>query len=210
MARAYEGGLIMKRRRTKAEMEIARLSEKVVKAKENNNEVALKAVKKELKKHNSICGAVIASGNKICLEEPMEGRNRCEKHLNLQNAQHLQPLAPFKHGLKSSNFMAHLTEDEKEFYYGTMNEYAENYELDQLNLLALDRLLVNYLKARRLENYHTEKGTFESANAYIDFELRVQRWLETLGLNRKNTEKNQIDSNKMNSIAFLMMDDTEE
>src|SRR5690606_13379832 len=130
-------------------------------------------------------------------------------HQNKQNQKHLQPLAPFKHGLKSSNFMAHLRQDEKEFYYGTMKEYANKYELDQLNLMALDRMIVSYLKARRLEDFHAEQGTFEKANATADFELRAQRWLETLGLNRKNTEKNTIESNKTNSIAFLMMGNEE-
>lgn len=194
-----------RKRRTKEEMEIVRLEERTKQAKESNNELALKEVKKDLKKHPSICGAIKATG-KICLENPEEGKARCSAHLNKQNQQFLQPLGPMKHGLKSSNFMAHLREDEKEFYYGTMQEYAEKYELDQLNLMALDRMIVSYLKARRLEDYHTEQGTFEKANSTVDFELRAQRWLETLGLNRKNTEKNTIESNKTNSIALLMMD----
>lgn len=197
------------KKRTELEMEIERLAERTKEAKESKNELALKEVKRELRKNPSICGAIKGRG-KICLEEPEEGKTRCPVHQNKQNQKHLQPLAPFKHGLKSSNFMAHLREDEKDFYYGTMKEYAEKYELDQLNLMALDRMVVSYLKARRLEDFHAEQGTFEKANATVDFELRAQRWLETLGLNRKNTEKNTIESNKTNSIAFLMMDNENE
>lgn len=195
------------KRRTKEEIEFDKLAQELVEAKESNNEEALKEVKKKLKNQPSICGAVITASNKFCRETPEEGKSRCEKHLNSQNQQYLEPLAPFKHGLRSSNFMAHLTEDEKAFYVGTMQDYAEKYELDQLNLMALDRMIVSFLKAKRLEDFHAGQGTFETPHSTVDFDLRAQRWLETLGLNRKNTVKNDIDTTRGNSIAFLMMDE---
>lgn len=199
-----------RKRRTKEEIEFDKLAQELVEAKESNNEEALKEVKKKLKSQPSICGAIITGSNKFCRELPEEGKSRCEKHLNLANQQYLEPLAPFKHGLRSSNFMAHLTEDEKAFYVGTMQDYAEKYELDQLNLMALDRMIISFLKAKRLEDFHASQGTFETPHSTVDFDLRAQRWLETLGLNRKNTMKNDIDSNRNSSLAFLLMDDKEE
>ena len=199
-----------RKRRTKEEIEFDKLAQELTEAKESNNELALKEVKKKLKGLPSICGAVITASNRFCREAPEKGKNRCSKHLNSLNQQHLEPLAPFKHGLRSSNFMAHLTEDEKAFYVGTMQEYAEKFELDQLNLMALDRMIVSFLKAKRLEDFHAGQGTFETPHSTVDFDLRAQRWLETLGLNRKNTVKNDIDTTRGNSIAFLMMDSPEE
>ncbi|WP_026591423.1 hypothetical protein [Bacillus sp. UNC437CL72CviS29] len=89
----------------------------------------------------------------------------------------------YVHGIYVKDFVADLTEEEKQWYRETFDHYNEKYELDKLDLETLDLALINLIKARR-KNANMKYAVNEKVSM-ADFESRYIRLIDELGLSRK-------------------------
>ncbi|WP_459501102.1 HGGxSTG domain-containing protein [Bacillus sp. C1] len=161
-----------------------------------DNEELIKVFKRDLKVSATICGAVQKTG-KICARKPVihedgstngrcvwhgsgskgatteEGREKAMANLN--------PKAATIHGIYSKDFRNTLTKEEVELYNYFVDYFCEHYEVDPFNLSLVDRYAMNYIKVGRLDS----TKFLSDSQSYNDPEIKLIRYIETLGLNNK-------------------------
>lgn len=156
---------------------------------------------KELKENPEICGAFIRSEGTICIERPYvaeDGRtnNRCWTHggastgpisaMVVQSAQSkLHPKAYQVYAINMERFR--FTAAENIFYIDTMNEYINEYNLDTVNIILLDRALRNFFMNGRKEMAQANETVPESRSNQ-DFDTKALRYFQALGFDRKFTQ----------------------
>lgn len=181
---------------------------------EKSRKARAEKIRKELGKIDLICGAIMKDG-KICTEPPAEGGNngRCAKHGGLSTGaktpegraralSNLNPRANLIHGLYSRFTM---TKEEMEFYESMMNHYIEEYDLDPINILALDRALRNFILNQRKEIAEAGEMLDES-QTYNDYDTKFMRWVQVLAFDRKFNLSKEHKDNNSGGIALLFMD----
>lgn len=107
-----------------------------------------------------------------------EGKARSLANLNRGGSHN------YIHGIYSKNFREEWTEEEQAFYDDTYKYYTDNYELEPMDEIQLDRFLVNSIKAMRVDSVGMKYATNLKVSM-VDFEGKAIRLAETLGLNRK-------------------------
>ncbi|MGH0485308.1 HGGxSTG domain-containing protein [Bacillus mycoides] len=175
------------------------------------------AIKTKLKGEASICGA-IKGNNTVCTHSPTNEKNlRCKVHGGKstgakteegkqRSMKNLDAGRKPIHGIYSAKFMDEWTQEEKDFYNNTMRYYKDNYELEPLDEIQLDRLLINSIKAMRVDSV----GMNYAINLKVslaDFEGKAIRLSETLGLNRKyrKSRENSDNPNTVNLNSLFDM-----
>ncbi|PEA21235.1 hypothetical protein CON40_10730 [Bacillus cereus] len=175
------------------------------------------AIKEKLQKEESICGAICGSG-RVCTQPPTNEKNfRCRMHggrstgattkegkkvrdTNLKKG-HERTI----HGIYSRKFLEEWTEEEQAFYDNTWSYYKENYDLEPLDEVALDRFLINSIKAMRVDSVGMNYAT-NLRVSLVDFEGKAIRQAETLGLNRKY-RKSRDNSDNPNEVNYAFLFD---
>lgn len=203
--------------------ELAQVVRDAEKAKAEGNEEQLKELKKKLKKQATICGAVMGN-SKVCHRKPYVKEDnttngRCAVHAGKATGaktpegrakalSKLNPKATLVHGAYSKDFKSNLTHEEVEFYNQTMDWFFDNYETDTnpVNLTLLDRFIINFLKQVRKDSVDFLSET----QSYNDFEVKMIRFAETLGLNRKFTESKENKNNNNGVDLSLLFGDSNE
>ncbi|EJQ14086.1 hypothetical protein CN941_30175 [Bacillus cereus] len=176
--------------------------------------------KEKLQKEESICGAICGSG-KVCTQPPTNEKNfRCRMHggrstgakteegKKVRDANLKKGHEKTIHGIYSRKFLEEWTEEEQAFYDNTWSYYKENYDLEPLDEVALDRFLVNSIKAMRVDSVGMNYATNLKVSL-VDFEGKAIRQAETLGLNRKY-RKSRDNSDNPNEMSILSLFDIDE
>lgn len=211
----------MSNKRSKLAKELQELLEQT---ENETDKEQLNKLKSKLKKEATICGAMQGNG-KICVRAPYireDGStvNRCRVHGGKQTGQkteegrkrslaNLNPKARLVTGIYSKDFKDMLTQEEVDFYNKTMDWFFEEYEefTDPVNLSMLDRYILNFIKQARKDS----KNFLNESPSYNDFEVKMIRFAESLGLNRKFKEsKENKDNVSQVGIAGLFMDNDNE
>jgi len=174
-------------------------------------------IKEKLQKEESICGAICGSG-RVCTQPPTNEKNfRCRMHGGLSTGakteegkekmkENLEKGRKPIHGIYSAKFLEEWTQEEEDFYNNTMQYYKDSYELEPLDEIQLDRLLINSIKAMRVDSV----GMNYAINLKVslaDFEGKAIRLGETLGLNRKyrKSRENSDNPNTFNLNSLFDM-----
>lgn len=196
------------------------LRELIAQTEGETNEDAVKVLKSKLKKEPSICGAKEGSG-KICVRSPHikedgSTNGRCNIHGGKSTGQkteagrvksmrNLNAKAALVHGIYSKDFKDQLTKKEVEFYNETVEWFLEENEIDPVNLAMLDRYIFNFIKQARKDS----ANFLDESPSYNDFETKLIRLAESLGLNGKFTKSKENKNNpgSMGDISVLFMDD---
>lgn len=207
----------MANKRSNLEKELRVLIER---AEEETDAEKLRLLKSELKKEPSICGAKEGSG-KICVRSPHikedgSTNGRCNIHGGKSTGQkteagrvrsmgNLNAKAALVHGIYSKDFKDQLTKEEVEFYNETVEWFLEENEIDPVNLAMLDRYIFNFIKQARKDS----ANFLDESPSYNDFETKLIRLVESLGLNGKFTKSKENKNNpgSMGDISVLFMDD---
>jgi CRISPR/Cas system-associated endonuclease Cas1 len=85
-----------------------------------------------------------------------------------------------------------------------MDYFTENYEADPFNIVLVDRYAFNMIKTARLDSSDFLRDTQQ----YNDPEMKLVRFIESLGLNRKFKEsKENKDNASQFTLAELFMDE---
>jgi len=145
-----------------------------------------------LKDAKIICGAINASTGRICSNPPVDGSNRCSGHGGMSTGaitpegkekalSKLNPLARLTTGLYS-RFA--FTTEEQDFYFGMMEHYEQEANLDMANMLLLDRALRNFILNQRKEVAAAGEMLDES-DSYNDYDSKFLRYMQALGFDRK-------------------------
>ena len=198
--------------------EFKRLADEVATAKANNDEDALKELKKQLRKEPSICGAVQGNG-KICMRKPYMREDgttlgRCHIHGGKSIGQtteegrrrslaNLNPKANLIHGIYSKEFKDMLTQEETELYNSLMDYYLDNYENDPFNMALVDRYALNMIKVARMDS----KSFLKDSQSYNDPETKLIRYIESLGLNNKFKQSKENSKNKSEDVNLNVLFD---
>ncbi|WP_338786268.1 hypothetical protein [Metabacillus sp. FJAT-53654] len=116
----------------------------------------------------------------------------------------LDPKAALVHGVYSADFKEKLTHEEVNFYNATIEWFLEEAEkLDPVNLAMLDRYIFNFIKQARKDS----ADFMSESPSYNDFEVKMIRFSESLGLNRKfKLSKENRDNKEVIGIAGLFTD----
>ncbi|MGE7761000.1 HGGxSTG domain-containing protein [Peribacillus sp. NPDC097895] len=198
------------------------LRELIAQTEGETNEDAVKILKSKLKKEPSICGAKQGNGS-ICVRSPHikedgSTNGRCKTHGGNSTGQkteegrrnsmkNLNSKAALIHGIYSQNFKDQLTKEEVEFYNETVEWFLEGNEIDPVNLAMLDRYIFNFIKQARKDS----ADFLSESPSYNDFEVKMVRLAESLGLNRKFTlSKENKDNASILSLTDLFMDNEED
>ncbi len=175
-------------------------------------------IKAKLKGEAAICGA-IKGNNAVCAHLPTNEKNlRCKVHggrstgakteegKRMRDANLKKGHERTIHGIYSRKFLEEWTEEEQAFYDNTWSYYKENYDLEPLDEVALDRFLVNSIKAMRVDSVGMNYATNLKVSI-VDFEGKAIRQAETLGLNRKyrKSRDNTDNPNELNLNALFDM-----
>lgn len=208
----------MNREEYKETKEFKELQKAIEEAKLNGNEKQLRDVKRQLRNVSLICGAVQKNG-RICTRSPVtkedgSSNGRCAYHGGKSTGQktkegkarslaNLNPQANIIHGAYSEQFQKNLTKEELELYTYLMNYFSEDLEInDPINLVLCQRFVINLLKQMRLE---TVSFTAES-RSYNDFDQKIVRFVETLGLNRRFKDSKEHKDNKDTPNLNMLFD----
>ncbi|WP_231559732.1 hypothetical protein [Bacillus sp. UNC322MFChir4.1] len=113
------------------------------------------------------------------------------------------------HGIYSKNFREEWTQEEKDFYNNTLTWYEENYNLEPADEIALDRFLVNSIKAMRADSVGMDYAIQQKVSLR-SFEEVAIRQAETLGINRKYRLSKQNTENPTNVDLNYLFDLGEE
>ncbi|PAW26449.1 hypothetical protein BKC07_24640 [Peribacillus simplex] len=195
------------------------LRELIAQTEGETNEEAVKILKRKLKKEPSICGAKQGNG-KICVRSPYikedgSTNGRCNTHGGKYSGQkteegrmrsmaNLNSKAALVHGIYSQSFKDQLTKEEVEFYNETVEWFLEENEIDPVNLAMLDRYIFNFIKQARKDS----ANFLDESPSYNDFETKLIRLAESLGLNGKFTKSKENKNNaSIVSLTDLFMDD---
>ncbi|MED0903346.1 hypothetical protein CN327_09960 [Bacillus cereus] len=177
-------------------------------------------IKEKLQKEESICGAICGS-SRVCTQPPTNEKNfRCRMHggrstgatteegKKVRDANLKKGHERTIHGIYSRKFLEEWTEEEQAFYDNTWSYYKENYDLEPLDEVALDRFLINSIKAMRVDSVGMNYAT-NLRVSLVDFEGKAIRQAETLGLNRKY-RKSRDNSDNPNEVNILSLFDIDE
>ncbi|MED2871139.1 HGGxSTG domain-containing protein [Bacillus thuringiensis] len=174
-------------------------------------------IKKVLKAEMTICGAVTGSG-RVCSTTPSHKNGRCIVHggrstgatteegkrmrdINLEKGR--EPI----HGLYSKDFLATLTQEEKDWYSDMMEWYKNNYEdLDPLDISKIDLALMNTIKSWRKNGKSMDYAVNEKVSM-VDFEGRLIRLMDDLGMSRKFRKSRENASNANNVNIYNQLFD---
>ncbi|MES9699860.1 HGGxSTG domain-containing protein [Bacillus sp. JJ927] len=153
-------------------------------------------IKGKLRIETSICGVITKQGT-ACTKKPTNEKNlRCNWHggkstgakteegKKVRDANLKKGHEKTIHGIYSRKFLEEWTPEEQTFYDNTWIYYKENYDLEPLDEVALDRFLINSIKAMRVDSVGMNYATNLKVSL-VDFEGKAIRQAETLGLNRK-------------------------
>lgn len=178
---------------------LAHIQSAVLEAKDD--EAKLKPLLKELKDSASICGAFIRKEGTICIEQPHvaeDGRTngRCWTHgggstgpvsiqVMKEDAARLHPKAQGVYMISVDRFI--MTAAENSFYIDSMNTYIDEYNLDLVNIILLDRALRNFFMNSRKEIARAGETVPESRSNQ-DFDTKSLRYFQALGFDRKFTQ----------------------
>lgn len=115
----------------------------------------------------------------------------------------LNPKAALIHGIYLADFKNSLTQEEVDFYNQTIDWFFEEVEkLDPVNTAMLDRYIMNFIKQARKDS----SDFLSESPSYNDFEVKMIRFVESLGLNRKfQLSKENKDNPQVVGIASLFM-----
>ncbi|PGT81573.1 HGGxSTG domain-containing protein [Bacillus sp. AFS040349] len=218
---AYKNGKHSKKqgRFPKLPKETQELVLEAEKAKEEEAEEKLKELKKHLKLEASICGAIQGKNqkNKVCLRKPVSENGRCSFHGGKSTGakteegrrrqlEKLDPRASYVHGAYSKKLKEELTQEEVNFYNWCMEYFLDNFEVDPINLAMLDRFAMNFIKQGRKDS----SDFLSDSPSYNDFEVKMIRFAESLGLNNKFKQSKENKDNVSNiGIAGLFMETDE-
>ncbi|EJQ53521.1 hypothetical protein IEQ_01019 [Bacillus cereus BAG6X1-2] len=174
-------------------------------------------IKEKLQKEESICGAICGSG-RVCTQPPTNEKNfRCRMHggrstgattkegKKVRDANLKKGHERTIHGIYSRKFLEEWTEEEQAFYDNTWSYYKGNYDLEPLDEVALDRFLVNSIKAMRVDSVGMNYAT-NLRVSLVDFEGKAIRQAETLGLNRKY-RKSRDNTENPNEVNYAILFD---
>ncbi|PEC20598.1 HGGxSTG domain-containing protein [Bacillus cereus] len=174
-------------------------------------------IKEKLQKEESICGAICGSG-RVCTQPPTNEKNfRCRMHGGLSTGAKTEEGKKVRdvnlkkghektiHGIYSRRFLEEWTEEEQAFYDNTWSYYKENYDLEPLDEVALDRFLINSIKAMRVDSVGMNYATNLKVSL-VDFEGKAIRQAETLGLNRKY-RKSRDNTDNPNEVNYAVLFD---
>ncbi|HDR7598205.1 TPA: hypothetical protein QCX65_001502 [Bacillus mycoides] len=177
-------------------------------------------IKEKLQKEESICGAIKKSG-KVCTKKPTNEKNlRCNWHggkstgakteegKKVRDANLKKGHEKTIHGIYSRNFLEEWTLEEQAFYDNTWSYYKENYDLEPLDEVALDRFLINSIKAMRVDSVGMNYATNLKVSL-VDFEGKAIRQAETLGLNRKYRKSRDNSDNPSGFNYAVLFDGVE-
>ncbi|KOR84415.1 hypothetical protein AM233_10105 [Bacillus sp. FJAT-22058] len=196
------------------------LRELIAQTEGETNEEAVKILKSKLKKEPSICGAKQGTGS-ICVRSPHikedgSTNGRCKNHGGNSTGQkteegrvksmgNLRSKAALVTGIYSKEFKNMLTQEEADFYNSTMDWFFEKFEedVDPINLSMLDRYILNFIKQARKDSAEF----LNESPSYNDFEVKMVRLAESLGLNRKFTMSKDNKDNSGGDISVLFMND---
>ncbi|MFK4377689.1 hypothetical protein ABH948_003096 [Bacillus sp. RC218] len=168
--------------------------------------VEMVVIKEELQKNTHICGAIMK--NRVCTTKPINEKNlRCGWHggkstgANTEEGKRVRDEQLEKgrkatiHGLYQKDFLASLTEEEKDWYGETMQWYKDNYDdLDPLDISKLDLALMNTIKSWRKNGKSMNYAVNEKVSM-VDFENRAIKLLDDLGMSRKFKKSRENSSN---------------
>ncbi|HDR7949286.1 TPA: hypothetical protein QCY38_002930 [Bacillus toyonensis] len=165
-------------------------------------------IKKKLQSDTEICGAITGSG-RVCTQGIInEKKLRCRMHggrstgakteegkrmrdINLENGRKATI-----HGLYTADFIATLREDEIMWYDTQMKWYQENYEdLDPVDISKIDLALMNTIKSWRKNGKSIDYAVNEKVSM-VDFEGRLIRLMDDLGMSRKFRKSRDNASNE--------------
>ncbi|MGH0443665.1 HGGxSTG domain-containing protein [Bacillus mycoides] len=174
------------------------------------------AIKEELQKNTHICGAIMK--NRVCTTTPANEKNlRCAWHggkstgakteegKKVRDANLKKGHDSTIHGIYSRKFLEEWTLEEQAFYDHTWSYYKENYDLEPLDEVALDRFLINSIKAMRVDSVGMNYATNLKVSL-VDFEGKAIRQAETLGLNRKY-RKSRDNTENPNEVNYAILFD---
>ncbi|MGG0454683.1 HGGxSTG domain-containing protein [Bacillus mycoides] len=181
--------------------------------------VEMVVIKEELQKNTHICGAIMK--NRVCTTKPINEKNlRCGWHggkstgANTEEGKKMRDANLKKghektiHGIYSRKFLEEWTEEEQAFYDNTWIYYKENYDLEPLDEVALDRFLINSIKAMRVDSVGMNYATNLKVSL-VDFEGKATRQAETLGLNRKYRKSRDNSDNPSGFNYAVLFDGVE-
>ncbi|MGI8277448.1 HGGxSTG domain-containing protein [Bacillus mycoides] len=165
------------------------------------------SIKAKLKAEESICGVITKQGV-ACTKKPVNEKNlRCAWHggkstgakteegKRVRDEQLEKGRKATIHGLYQKDFLASLTEEEKEWYGETMQWYKDNYDdLDPLDISKLDLALMNTIKSWRKNGKSMNYAVNEKVSM-VDFENRAIKLLDDLGMSRKFKKSRENSSN---------------
>ncbi|MFB5660781.1 HGGxSTG domain-containing protein [Alteribacillus sp. HJP-4] len=203
----------------KKDPKLIKIVEEAEAAKADGNEKAIKEMKRKLKKTAEICGAITRKG-RVCTRTPVSDNGRCQWHGGKSTGQkteegrkksmaNLHPKANVIHGIYSKDFKESLTKEEVELYNHFIDWYFENYKdaTDPVNLSLFDRYIMNLIKQARKDAV----DFLADSQQYNDFETKLIRFAETLGLNRKfKASTANADNTQKVGIAQLFLEDEDE
>ncbi|PEC09597.1 HGGxSTG domain-containing protein [Bacillus cereus group sp. MS39] len=182
----------------------------------NRESEEMAAIKEKLQKETSICGAIMK--NKVCTTKPSNEINlRCNWHGGKSTGakteegkkkmkENLEKGRAPIHGLYQKDFLANLTEDEKNWYSDNLEWYQENYDLDPLDITKLDLALINFIKSWR-KNGTSMKYAVNEKVSMVDFENRAVKLLDDLGLSRKFRKSKENAGNPSNVNIYNQLFD---
>ncbi|MCE7792309.1 hypothetical protein K8O68_07730 [Salipaludibacillus sp. CUR1] len=207
----------------KVDPELEKVAKEAQEARRNEDWDRLKELKRKLKRESTICGAVMGASKdyRTCKRKPVsESKGRCALHGGkttgptteegkMKSKRQLNPQANMIHGIYSKDFKSTLTEAEVEFYNWSIDWFMEEHPeyVDPVNLTLFERYVMNRIKVARKD------GTdfLGDSQSYNDSEVKMLRFSEVLGLNRKFKESKDNKDNTNNlGITALFMDDKDD
>lgn len=89
-----------------------------------------------------------------------------------------------------------------QLYNHFVDYFCENYEVDPFNLSLVDRYAMNYIKVGRLDS----TKFLSDSQSYNDPEIKLIRYIETLGLNNKFKMSKENKDNASSANLTMLFD----
>lgn len=182
-----------------------------------NRQELLNELLEQAKDNQLICGSLIKKGGIICMNKPHireDGKTngRCLRHGgNSSGPTHVNNTVlkrlpdEAKKVFEVTHDRFEFTKEEANLYIYTMNYYIEEYQLDMVNIIILDRAMRNYFLNARLEIARAGKAIAESKSIQ-DFDTKSLRFFQALGLDRKFVQSQKAaEAAKKIDLATIFM-----
>lgn len=159
-----------------------------------------------------ICGAKTRSGEP-CMKYPMQGSRRCRLHGGASTGPKteegkarsraaLNPMANLIHGIYAKT---PINEGEKEFYEHVMIEWPRLYDLDEADLLILEKAVMAFIQQCRVDKYIFQNGVvLQRGNQVYDAGSKFLSYMKELGLTRRFRKTQEGQQSASQSIAKLL------